>query len=80
LIAQDELLDHYLTTFEAGQDRLEMQRITLQLAAIGRMTLTNYLLQSVILTTIFYHYGLGYYDKIGPAMGILLIEPRFHGK
>ncbi len=47
------------------------------LAAVGRMTLTNYLMQSLILTTIFYNYGLGLYDKIGPALGILLISGLF---
>ena len=38
------------------------------LAAVGRMALTNYLLQSVICTTIFYSYGLGLYGKAGPAI------------
>jgi uncharacterized protein len=43
------------------------------LASVGRMTLTNYLVQSVILTTFFYGYGLGQYDKISPIQGILLV-------
>ena len=33
-------------------------------AALGRMALTNYLLHSVILTTVFYGYGLGLYGSI----------------
>ena len=36
-------------------------------AAVGRMALTNYLLQSVIGTLIFYSYGLGWFGAIGPA-------------
>ena len=42
------------------------------LAAVGRMALTNYLLQSLVATTIFYGYGFGLFGQIGPAVGILL--------
>lgn len=38
----------------------------------GRLSLTNYLLQSVICTTIFYGYGLGLYGKLGVLNGIVL--------
>jgi len=40
--------------------------------AIGRLSLTNYLMQTVICTTIFYGYGLGWFGKIGIINGILL--------
>lgn len=36
-------------------------------AAVGRTALTNYLLQSVVGTLIFYGYGLGFFGRIGPA-------------
>jgi uncharacterized protein len=42
------------------------------LAAVGRTALSNYLLQTLIATSIFYGYGLGLYGQIGPAFGILL--------
>ncbi len=42
------------------------------LAAVGRMALSNYLLQSLVCTTIFYSYGLGLYGKVGPAPGVAL--------
>ena len=34
------------------------------LANVGQMAFTNYLVQSIICTLIFYGYGLGYYDKL----------------
>jgi uncharacterized protein len=37
-------------------------------SAIGRTALTNYLLQSVIGTLIFYNYGLGFFGQAGPAL------------
>lgn len=40
------------------------------LAPVGRMALTNYLLQSLVCTTIFYSYGFGFYGKI--EMGTLI--------
>lgn len=42
------------------------------LAPVGQMALTNYLMQSIICTLIFYSYGLGLFGKVGPAVGILL--------
>ncbi len=33
-------------------------------AAVGRMALTNYLMHSVVLTTVFYGYGLGLYGSV----------------
>jgi uncharacterized protein len=47
------------------------------LAPVGRMALTNYLLQSVIGSLIFYGIGLGLYDKLGPAAGALIIIAVF---
>jgi uncharacterized protein len=35
------------------------------LAAVGRMSLTTYLTQSLISVTLFYHYGFGLYGRLG---------------
>ncbi len=42
------------------------------LAAVGRMPLTNYLMQSIIATTIFNSYGFGLYGQLGPAWGLVI--------
>jgi len=48
------------------------QRRLRPLTAVGRMSLTNYLLQSIVCTTIFYSYGLGLFGRVGPATGVAL--------
>jgi uncharacterized protein len=39
---------------------------------VGRLSMSNYLLQSIICTTIFYGYGFGLFGEIGIINGILL--------
>jgi uncharacterized protein len=39
--------------------------------AVGRMALTNYLLQSLICTTLFYSWGLGLYGRVNPLLGFV---------
>jgi uncharacterized protein len=41
-----------------------MQRIMARFAAVGRMAISNYLMHSIVLTTVFYGYGLGLYGEI----------------
>ncbi len=42
------------------------------LAPVGQMALTNYLLQTVICMFLFYGFGLGFYGKVTPEVGILI--------
>jgi len=41
-------------------------------APVGRMALTNYLMQTAVSLFIFYGWGLGYYGKVGPLTATLL--------
>lgn len=41
-------------------------------AAVGRMALTDYLMQSVFFTLFFYHYTTGLYGRVGPAIGLAI--------
>lgn len=51
-----------------------LKRLTLPLAAVGQMALTNYLLQSILATFIFYGHGLGYFGHVNRVgqLGIVL--------
>lgn len=47
--------------------------LTERLAAAGRMAFTNYLMTSVICTTIFYGYGFGFYGALSRAEDYLVV-------
>ncbi len=49
-----------------------VQRHLRPLAAVGRIALTNHLVQSVMFTLTFYGYGGGLYGEVSPAWSILL--------
>ncbi len=57
-----------------------MLKVLSPIAKMGRMSMTMYILQSVICTTIFYGYGFGLYDSIDVptavyiALGIYIIQ------
>lgn len=48
------------------------QRFFAPISFVGRMALSNYLLSSLICTTIFYNYGFGLYNQVGPAKGLTM--------
>ncbi len=57
-----------------------LRPLTRPFAAVGQMALTNYLLHTVICTTIFYGHGLGYYgsvdrlEQIGVVVGVWVVQ------
>ncbi|PQD95475.1 hypothetical protein CYL18_09325 [Pradoshia eiseniae] len=47
-------------------------KLTEPFVPLGRMSMTNYLTQSIFWTLIFYSYGLGFYGQIGMLTGTIL--------
>lgn len=45
----------------------ELTWLRTRLAAVGRMALTNYLMQSLLMTFVFYGWGLGYFGRVERA-------------
>jgi uncharacterized protein len=62
----------YASTIILVTQREKWRRRLAPLAAVGRTALSNYLLQSLVCTTIFYSYGLALFGKVSPAIGLLL--------
>ncbi|MDQ0254043.1 uncharacterized protein J2S74_001416 [Evansella vedderi] len=62
----------YITGFTLLFSKLDSIKIFRGFALVGRMALTNYLLQSIVMTTIFYGYGLGLFGKLGTLPGTIL--------
>jgi uncharacterized protein len=49
-----------------------LQRILAMLAPVGRMALTNYLLQTVTCLAIFYGYGFGWFGRVGATSATVI--------
>ena len=60
--------------------RAAWQRWLRPLAAMGRMALTNYLLQSVIATLLFYGYGLGLARRVSPSLALVIAAAILAGQ
>lgn len=50
-----------------------LKKFTHPFAAVGRMALTNYLMQTIICITIFYGHGFGLFGKVGRTQQILFV-------
>jgi uncharacterized protein len=50
-----------------------LKRLSRILSDVGKLALTNYLLQSVFLSIFFYGYGMGYYARMGQFMLYFLV-------
>ena len=72
-IAQLTLAAGYLGLVVCALNKQKWQRILSVFAPMGQMALTNYLMHSVILTSIFYGYAGGQYGEISRAPQMLLV-------
>ena len=71
VVAAPALMLFYASTIILLTQRETWRRRLAPLAAVGRTALSNYLLQSLICTTIFYSYGLALFGKVSPSLGLL---------
>lgn len=62
---------YFLTIVLATRKGMGLKLLS-PLKYVGRMSLTNYLFQSILCTFIFYSYGLGLYGNFQPFHGLLL--------
>ncbi len=62
----------YIGAFALMYDTQVGRKYSEAFANVGKLSLTNYLMQSVIFTFIFYGYGLGLFGSVGPTIGIIM--------
>ncbi|MCJ7839724.1 DUF418 domain-containing protein [Lederbergia sp. NSJ-179] len=72
LIGAPLLMLFYLISLVRMTQSKKTERFFLPFAAVGRTAFSNYIFQSIIGTTIFYHYGLGLYGKVYPFAGLFI--------
>ena len=77
VVAAPALMLFYASTIVLLMQRETWRRRLAPLAAVGRTALSNYLLQSLIGTTVFYGYGLALFGKVSPSLGLLLTMAIF---
>ncbi|QOR67499.1 DUF418 domain-containing protein [Cytobacillus suaedae] len=62
----------YITSILLLLRKTMWQSLLSPLSYVGRLSLSNYLLQSITCTLLFYSYGLGFYGKVSPFVGLIL--------
>ena len=70
------MLFYVATIIRAVCNEQWRQRIA-PITLTGRMPLTNYLLQTLIAVTLFYHWGFNLWNKVGPALDLVIAVAIF---
>ncbi|MGG6432553.1 DUF418 domain-containing protein [Anoxybacillus sp. D401a] len=68
--AQDMIGGPALALFYFTAFSLMASQVVHVFAPVGKMALTNYVMQSIICTTLFYSYGFGWYGKVAPKQAL----------
>ncbi|WP_330502259.1 DUF418 domain-containing protein [Peribacillus frigoritolerans] len=67
----------YITAITLLAERAGASRLLHPLSYIGRMSMSNYLFQSMVCTGIFYSYGLGLYGSVSYTAGFVFLIALF---
>ena len=67
----------YASTLALLWQRPAWRRRLMPFAAVGRTALSNYLLQSVVCTTLFYSWGGSMYGTVSPLAGLAVAVPIY---
>lgn len=62
----------YIAAFTVIFISMKQSKLSKAFVNLGRLSLTNYLMQSIICTTFFYGYGFGFFGKLGVALGLVV--------
>ncbi|WP_207205089.1 DUF418 domain-containing protein [Peribacillus sp. TH16] len=63
----------YITGITLLAEKTRASRLFQALSYVGRMSMSNYLFQSIVCTSIFYSYGLGLYGTVSYTTGFILL-------
>jgi len=72
IVCRVAVMIFYVSTIVRAVHSETWRRRLAPMATAGRMPLTNYLMQTMIATTIFYGWGFGLWNEVGPALDFLL--------
>ncbi|WP_057912464.1 DUF418 domain-containing protein [Peribacillus muralis] len=67
----------YITAITLLAGKIGACRLLMPLSYVGRMSMSNYLFQSIVSTTIFYSYGLGLYGSVSYTTGFIFLQALF---
>jgi uncharacterized protein len=77
VVCRVTIMIFYVATIIRAVCNERWRQIIAPVTLAGRMPLTNYLLQTLIAVTLFYHWGFGLWGKVGPALDLVLAVAVF---